>query len=105
MGPGRSERHQRGGRNWPALVAAVVVALPPLALAAIVSLELDQVPAVPFYAGGVALESVGGLLAIWGIVRAAGGRGLLWLAIAAAILAFPIALFFGLGAAFSFGYS
>jgi hypothetical protein len=87
------------------VVAAVLVVVPPLALAAVVLLELDQVPAVPFYAGGAILEAVGGILGIWGIARAAGGRRLLWLAIPAAILSLPGALFFGLGAAFSIGQS
>ena len=87
------------------MVAAVLVAVPPLALAVVVLLELDQVPAVPFYAGGAVLEAVAGILGIWGIARAAGGGRLLWLAIPAAIVALPGALFFGLGAAFSIGQS
>jgi hypothetical protein len=87
------------------VVASILVVLPPLALAAVVLLELDRVPAVPFYAGGAVLEAFGGLFGIWGITRAAGGGRLLWLAIPAAILALPGALFFGLGAAFSIGYS
>jgi hypothetical protein len=87
------------------VVAAILVALPPLALAGVMLLELDQVPAIPFYVGGAVLEAVGGIFGIWAIARAAGGGRLLWLAIPAAILALPGALFFGLGAAFSIGYS
>jgi hypothetical protein len=87
------------------VVAFVLVAIPPLALLLIDLLELDRVPAVPFFVGATILEAVAGGLAIWGIVRSARGARLLWLAIAALVLAIAGVAFFALGVAFSIGYS
>jgi hypothetical protein len=103
MGEGRSARHERGRRNWPAIVAAALVVLPWVALAVVVLLELDAVPALPFFAICAGAEVLAGALAVWGIARASGGSGLLWLAVVSAVLALPGAMFFGLGTAFNVG--
>jgi hypothetical protein len=87
------------------VAAAALAVLPPLALALVVSLKLDRVPPVPFFVGGAVLEVVAMALAVWGIVRASRGGGLLWLAVVSLIVAVPAATFFGLGVAFSFGYT
>jgi hypothetical protein len=102
-GEGRSARHQRGRRNWPAILAAVLVVLPWVTLAVVVLLELEAVPALLFYAICTGLEVLAGAFAIWGVARASGGARLLWLAVTSAVLALPGAMFFGLGAAFSVG--
>jgi hypothetical protein len=102
-GESRSARHQRRRRNWPAIVAAALIALPWVALTVVVLLELDAVPALPFYAISAGAEVLAGVFAVWGIGRASGGAGLLWLAVTSAVLALPGAMFFGLGAAFSVG--
>jgi hypothetical protein len=105
-GEGRSARHQRGRRNWPAIVAAALVVLPWVALASVVLLELDAVPALPFFAICAGAEILAGVFAVWGIARASGSGGrLLWLAVISAVLALPGAMFFGLGAAFNVGTS
>jgi hypothetical protein len=101
----RSARHDRPPSGWPSIVAAVAVALPPLALVLIMLTDLDpSVPAIPFYAGGAAIEVAAAGLAVWGIVRATRGAGLLWLATLSLALAVPGTIFFGLGTAISFGF-
>jgi hypothetical protein len=101
----RAARHDRAPSGWPSIAAAVAVALPPLALLLIMVTELHgSVPAVPFYAAGAAVEAAAGVLAVWGVVRATRGAGLLWLAIPAVVLAPLGMIFFGLGTAIAYGF-
>jgi hypothetical protein len=102
----RAARHDRPPSGWPSIAAAVAAVVPPLALLLIMVTNIDpSVPAVPFYAAGTAIEIAAAGLAVWGIVRATRGAGLLWLAILSLILAVPGAAFFGLGTAISYGFS
>jgi hypothetical protein len=102
-GEGRSARHQRGRRNWPAVVAAALVLIPWVALAVVVLLELEAVPALLFFAICAGAEVLAGVLAVWGIARASSEGRLLWIAVLSAVLALPGAMFFALGAAFNVG--
>jgi hypothetical protein len=101
----RAARHDRPPSGWPSIAAAVATAVPPVALLLIMVTDLHKaVPAVPFYAAGAVIEVGAGILAIWGVVRATRGAGLLWLAVAALVLAPLGVIFFGLGTAIAYGF-
>jgi hypothetical protein len=101
----RAARHDRPPSGWPTIAAAVAAMIPPVALLVIMVTDVHKaVPAVPFYAAGAVVEAGAGALAVWGILRATRGAGLLWLAIVALVLAPLGMIFFGLGTAIAYGF-